>query len=82
MNRVKLGFLEFIKKYNLNIDIDDIDKKDPAMALDSFFAHVNRNIKYPIFVIIDEYDHFANELLSFKPELFKDLVSKTGFVRK
>jgi len=82
MNRVKLGFLEFIKKYNLNIDIDDIDKKDPAMALDSFFAHVNRNIKYPIFVIIDEYDHFANELLSFRPELFKDLVSKTGFVRK
>jgi len=32
--------------------------------------------------MIDEYDHFGNELLSFKPELFKDLVSKTGFVRK
>ncbi len=81
MNRIKLGFQDFIRKYDLNIDINR-DEKDPAMALDYFFAHVNRNIKYPIFVIIDEYDHFANELLSFKPELFKDLVSKTGFVRK
>ena len=35
-----------------------------------------------IYVIIDEYDHFANELLSFHTEQFKDLVSKNGKVRK
>lgn len=81
MKRINLGFLEFTKKYNINIDINK-EEKDPAMALDYFFAHIKREINYPIYVIIDEYDHFANELLSFKPELFKDLVSKTGFVRK
>ena len=35
-----------------------------------------------IYVIIDEYDHFANELLGFYPEQFKDLVSKNGKIRK
>lgn len=35
-----------------------------------------------IYVIIDEYDHFANELLGFYPERFKTLVSKNGKVRK
>ena len=29
-----------------------------------------------IYVIIDEYDHFANELLGFSPENFRSLVSK------
>ncbi|MGM9877795.1 MAG: hypothetical protein ACI33S_04010, partial [Bacilli bacterium] len=35
-----------------------------------------------IYVIIDEYDHFANELLGFKTEEFKNLVSKNGKIRK
>ena len=35
-----------------------------------------------IYVIIDEYDHFANELLGFSPEDFKSLVSKNGKIRK
>ena len=35
-----------------------------------------------IYVIIDEYDHFANELLGFYPEHFRSLVSKNGRVRK
>ena len=35
-----------------------------------------------IYVIIDEYDHFANELLGFHTEDFKNLVSKNGKVRK
>ncbi len=38
--------------------------------------------KEKIFVIIDEYDHFANELLSFQTDLFSRFVSKTGFVKK
>ena len=35
-----------------------------------------------IYVIIDEYDHFANELLGFNTNQFKNLVSKNGKVRK
>ncbi|WP_444979583.1 AAA family ATPase [Clostridium butyricum] len=36
----------------------------------------------PVYVIIDEYHDFANELLSFKTDMFWDIISKTGFVRK
>ena len=35
-----------------------------------------------IYVIIDEYNHFANELLGFNTEQFRNLVSKNGKVRK
>ena len=35
-----------------------------------------------IYVIIDEYDHFANELLSFNTNKFKELVAKNGKIRK
>ena len=35
-----------------------------------------------IYVIIDEYDHFANELLGFNTDKFKELVSKNGKIRK
>jgi hypothetical protein len=33
-------------------------------------------------VLIDEYDHFANELLSFQTDVFEEVISKNGFVRK
>ena len=35
-----------------------------------------------VFVIIDEYDHFANELLSFNLTLFQETISRQGFIRK
>lgn len=45
--------------------------------LNSFFSNVKFEIKNPIYVIINEYDHFANELLSFPPEPFLNIISKT-----
>ena len=51
--------------------------------LDNLFkAFISQKNNEKIYVIIDEYDHFANELLGFQPEKFKDLVSKNGKVRK
>lgn len=32
--------------------------------------------------MIDEYDHFANELLGFRTDEFKELVAKNGKIRK
>ncbi|MEM1124697.1 MAG: AAA family ATPase, partial [Bacteroidota bacterium] len=42
-------------------------------------------IKYPtkkMYVLVDEYDHFANELLAFDFNAFTTIVGKNGFVRK
>jgi Predicted AAA-ATPase/PD-(D/E)XK nuclease superfamily len=45
------------------------------------FMKINR-IPHKIYLLVDEYDHFANELLSFDTERFKANVTKNGFVRK
>ena len=47
--------------------------------LDNLFKafYIQRN-EEKIYVIIDEYDHFANELLGFNTSQFKSLVSKNG----
>lgn len=35
-----------------------------------------------LYLLIDEYDHFANELIAFHLEAFKEMVGRNGFVRK
>ncbi|MBW9157753.1 ATP-binding protein [Clostridium tagluense] len=81
LKNIRESFDRFIKNYNLNVEYRK-DYDDAASMLNNFFTTVKYGIDKPIYVIIDEYDHFANELLSFQPELFKDSISKTGFVRK
>ena len=70
-------------KYNCNIDFY-VNKEDEAEnILDNLFkAFYTQKPDDKIYVIIDDYDHFANELLGFYPEKFRTLVSKNGKVRK
>ncbi|WP_423230842.1 AAA family ATPase [Clostridium carboxidivorans] len=77
---IKDSFDKFIQMYNLNISY--IEEGYPASIFESFLTQASGKIKSPLYVIIDECDHFANELLSFQTELFSNIVSKTGFVRK
>ncbi len=35
-----------------------------------------------ILILIDEYDHFANEVLAFRIHEFQEMVARTGYVRK
>jgi hypothetical protein len=82
LENVKDGINEFIKVYG---QISDSDKtnifsaKQPNTMLMRFFR-AYRNAK--IYVIIDEYDHFANEILAFNFKGFKTFISRNGFVRK
>ena len=71
----------FIDKYKLDFYIND--KEEAENILDNFFkAFVIQKAYEKIYVIIDEYDHFANELLGFNTKQFKSLVSKNGKIRK
>ena len=74
------GINRFINSYNIDMKLNT--KGYPSDIFANFLNEVEFKIDRPIYVIIDEYDHFANELLSFKTELFSNLVSKTGFIRK
>ena len=86
LRNIKSGVSRFLYKYRLFDEqkIKEIlDLKAPNLImLDLFDTILNNDISISIYVLIDEYDHFANELLAFRFNEFQDIVSKNGYVRK
>lgn len=82
LENVKDGIVEFISQYGQITDSEKsniLSSKAPnTMLMKLFRAYRKSNI----YVIIDEYDHFANEILAFNFDHFKSFVSENGFVRK
>ena len=72
---------EFAQKYKLDFFVNENDTAEGILynLLKSFGIQKNEG---KIYAIIDEYDHFANELLGFQKDRFKELVSRNGKVRK
>ena len=71
----------FIDKYDIDFYINENREAEEILnSLLTAFKIQRREEK--IYVIIDEYDHFANELLGFRTNEFKNLVTKNGKVRK
>jgi Predicted AAA-ATPase/PD-(D/E)XK nuclease superfamily len=59
------------------------NETSPESVIKAIFDFTKKNkIPYKIYLLVDEYDHFANELLSFDISRFKKDVSQNGFVRK
>lgn len=77
---VKDGLNKFLEDYSIDLHYEQ--NTFVSSMFNSFLTNVRYKIDRPIYVLIDEYDHFANELLSFQPDLFPEILSKTGFVRK
>ena len=80
-NEVVSSIEVFKHRYNIDSYVNQED--DAENVLNNLFkAFYVQKSQEKIYVIIDEYDHFANELLGFNPEQFRVLVSKNGKVRK
>ena len=80
-NEVASSIKVFIEKYGLDFYINE--KEEAENILDNLVkAFGIQKAGEKIYVIIDEYDHFANELLGFNTSQFKSLVSKNGKIRK
>ena len=80
-NEVASSIKVFVDKYKMDFYINMDDEAENI--LDNLIkAFGIQKEKEKIYVIIDEYDHFANELLGFNTNQFKNLVSKNGKVRK
>lgn len=77
-------FMNTYKTFFTEEQIRIVDSQTrPEDVVKTLFRFVKNNrIPHKIYLLIDEYDHFANELLSVDFERFKKDVSHTGFVRK
>ena len=79
--RVIASISLFVERYGIEFYINSDDEAENI--LDNLIkAFQIQKKEEKIYVIIDEYDHFANELLGFNTDQFKNLVSKNGKVRK
>ena len=80
---VKDWLRQFIKRYN----IDDSDSILSNNTPESLLSHLITQFEWQyagekIFTLIDEYDHFTNEVLWFDTKRFQTMVEQNWFVRK
>lgn len=87
LSNVVKGAEAFLSEYNQYFNENDINQTlsetNSAEVIKTLFSkHRKRGIDIPICILIDEYDHFANEILAFNFNDFSKIVSENGFVRK
>jgi hypothetical protein len=90
LNNVREGVSVFLKKYDTFFSNEMRDSilanTEPNEVLKALFLQYTltqeeQNLP-KIYLLIDEYDHFANELISFNFKFFEKAVTENGFVRK
>ena len=81
---VKATLKEFLKTYQLLDEEEraEILAQTNAAEMMLFFFRAYKEQIIPIYLLIDEYDHFTNEILIRNLTEFKSSVSKDGYVRK
>ncbi len=79
-SKVLNGLDAFLIKYSFSFDFQRNGM--PSEIFSDFLVNVYPKTGTKLYIMIDEYDHFANELLSFQVDVFQETISKTGFVRK
>ena len=55
--------------------------KSPALLMATFFAILGNEYYQKLYIIIDEYDQFANAILSYDVKSFQDITSTKGFLK-
>jgi Predicted AAA-ATPase/PD-(D/E)XK nuclease superfamily len=69
-----------------DIHAEIMENQQPNLVMKALFFHykkISQNREIPkIYLLIDEYDHFTNELISFNFDFFAKSVTQNGFVRK
>ena len=80
-NKTIASIRYFVNIYGLDFYINEQEEAESILN-NLFIAFSTQKQEEKIYVLIDEYDHFANELLGFHTEHFRALVSKNGKVRK
>jgi hypothetical protein len=88
LKKIKVAVDFFLINYNHLLKISEkkineiLSETLAESLLDNFLKAVKLKTDKKIYVLIDEYDHFANEFLSFNTTIFQEITTETGFVRK
>ncbi len=80
---LELCLKDFLDRYPV-LNKDDFLSKSylsPAELFKQFISSVKTLIPHKLYVIIDEYDQFTNELLSRDVERFKEVSRSEGFIK-
>lgn len=82
-NAVRNGLSRFFKAYPhpQQQEVLTSDINNAADLLDLFFSVLGPDYCQKLYVIIDEYDQFANELLAKDPEQFRQVTGQGGFLK-
>ncbi|WP_251861470.1 ATP-binding protein [Clostridium sp. Marseille-Q2269] len=82
-SKVFLSAIKFLNKYSNLLDADTIPKgMESAEIIVQYISLLASKIKIPVFVLIDEYDNFANELITgSKQSTYSGILHGEGFVK-
>ncbi|NFD20550.1 hypothetical protein EXN26_14830, partial [Clostridium botulinum] len=82
-SKVLLSAIKFINKYSNLLDVDTIPKgMKSAEVIVQYIYLLASKINIPVFVLIDEYDNFANELITGeKQNTYSGIIHGEGFVK-
>jgi len=77
---IQVSLARYLTEYGYAEEIIEkiIEFKEPADMVKKFFETVEDD---SIYLLIDEYDHFANAILAYSMDDFLTIVGKGGFVR-
>ncbi len=77
-----INFLRANALYSEMIETKLLAQQNTAELMNTFFSIYKGQSNDKIYLIIDEYDHFTNEILIRDLDEFKSSVSQNGYVRK
>ena len=85
--KVSKGIEAFLTDYDTFFTKEQVKiilnhKQPNKMIQELLSTHKANKIPHQIYLLIDEYDHFANELISFNYAYLSDIVTENGYVRK
>jgi hypothetical protein len=86
LSNVLKGCENFIIEYKQYFSIDSkkeiLTQKKPNEMIKSLLHRVHpQRLEQKVYILIDEYDHFANQLIAFNYAYFLDIVTQNGYVR-
>lgn len=87
LSNVRIGVGNFLKDYKTYFteaeQKDILSQNEANEVIKKLFYYLYENrFDAKMYVLIDEYDHFANELISFNFNHFMEIVTENGYVRK